>query len=73
MPHLFSAFKMGKTAAFKAHCTCGEKFEGIGRNDSEAMSTLWEIFLQHRNDKEKIIVLALSGVMATGIMEFAGG
>jgi len=34
-----------------AHFTCGEKLEGIGENESAAMSALWAIFLQHREDR----------------------
>jgi hypothetical protein len=32
----------------EAHCTCGVKLEGVGENDSAAMSALWSKFLQHR-------------------------
>jgi hypothetical protein len=28
----------------EAHCTCGEKLEGIGQNESAAMSALWVVF-----------------------------
>jgi hypothetical protein len=31
-----------------AHCTCGEKLEGVGQNKSAAMSALWTIFLMLR-------------------------
>jgi hypothetical protein len=34
----------------KAHCTCGEKLEGVGHDESAAMSALWTKFLQHRKD-----------------------
>jgi hypothetical protein len=36
-----------------AHCICGEKLEGVGHDESAAMSALWAIFLQHRKDKRK--------------------
>jgi len=37
----------------EARCTCWMKLEGVGKNDSAAMSALWKVFLQHRKDKQK--------------------
>jgi hypothetical protein len=34
----------------EAHCTCGEKLEGVGQNESEAMSALWTMFREHTKD-----------------------
>jgi hypothetical protein len=32
----------------EARCTCGAKFEGVGQDESEAMSALWTEFIKHR-------------------------
>jgi hypothetical protein len=35
----------------EAHCTCGEKLEGVGQNESAAMSALWTLFKEHTRGK----------------------
>jgi len=37
----------------EAHCTCGEKLEEVGQNESAAMSALWTKFLMHRKKNRK--------------------
>jgi hypothetical protein len=37
----------------EAHCTCGEKLEGVGQNEIAAMSALWTKFLKHRKNNRK--------------------
>jgi len=34
----------------EAHCTGREKLEGVGHNESAAMSALWTKFLLHRKE-----------------------
>jgi hypothetical protein len=31
----------------EARCTCGVKLEGVGQDESAAMSTLWKVFREH--------------------------
>jgi hypothetical protein len=38
----------------EAHCTCGEKLEGVGPNESAATSALWKAFREHTRDKNTI-------------------
>jgi len=38
----------------EAHCTCGEKLEGVGQNESAAMSALWAIFTNHTKSKNTV-------------------
>jgi len=62
----------------EAHCTCGEKLEGVGENESAAMSALWTIFLLHRKEKPRKVqkhhpadFSASDEVFAPGITGFA--
>ena len=41
-------------AHLSALCTCGEKLEWAGQNESAAMSALWKAAREHTGDKNTI-------------------
>jgi len=34
-----------------AHCTCGEKIEGVGNDESAVAEALWAVIREHKKGK----------------------